>query len=102
MALTRVDRAVSEDDTRGFLKLLALSDGKIIGSTFVGERASEAITEIVIAIDRGITLQQLAGVVHPYPTYAIGLQFLATDMAMQQTFNNTKGRNLRTLSRLYR
>ncbi len=102
MALTRVDRAVSEDDTRGFLKLLALSDGKIIGSTFVGERASEAITEIVIAIDRGITLQQLAGVVHPYPTYAIGLQFLATDMAMQQTFNNTKGRILRTLSRLYR
>lgn len=58
--------------------------------------------EIVIAIDRGITLQQLAGVVHPYPTYAIGLQFLATDMAMQQIFNNTKGRILRTLSRLYR
>jgi len=102
MALTRVDRAVSEDDTHGFLKLLALPDGKLIGGTFVGERASEAITEVVIAIDRGITLQQLAGVVHPYPTYAIGLQFLATDMAMQETFNSTNGRILRTLSRLYR
>jgi pyruvate/2-oxoglutarate dehydrogenase complex dihydrolipoamide dehydrogenase (E3) component len=102
MPLTRVDRAVSEDDTHGFLKLLALSDGSIVGGTFVGERASEAITEVVIAIDRGITVQQLAGVVHPYPTYAIGLQFLATDMAMQQTFNSKKGSILRILSRLYR
>ena len=102
LPLSRVDRAVSEDDTHGFLKLLALRGGEIIGGTYVGERASEAITEVVIAIDRGITLQQLAGVVHPYPTYAIGLQFLATDMAMQQTFNSTKGHILRTLSRLYR
>ncbi len=102
MPLTRVDRAVSEDDTHGFLKLLALPDGSILGGTFVGERASEAITEVVIAIDGGITLQQLAGVVHPYPTYGIGLQFLATEMAMQQTFNSPKGRVLRTLSRFYR
>jgi pyruvate/2-oxoglutarate dehydrogenase complex dihydrolipoamide dehydrogenase (E3) component len=102
LPLTRVDRAVSEDDTHGFLKLLALPNGRIIGGTFVGERASEAITEVVVAIDRGITLQQLSGVVHPYPSYAIGLQFLTTDMAMQQTFNSTKGRILRTLSWLYR
>ncbi len=102
MPLTRVDRAVSEDDTHGFLKLLALPDGSITGGTFVGERASEAITEVVIAIDRGITLQQLAGVVHPYPTYAIALQSVATEMAMQQTFNSPKGRVLCTLSRLYR
>ncbi len=102
LPLSRVDRAVSEHDTHGFLKLLALRGGEIIGGTYMGERASEAITEVVIAIDRGITLQQLAGVVHPYPTYAIGLQLLATDMAMQQTFNNTKGRILRTLFRLYR
>jgi len=102
LPLSRIDRAVSEDDTHGFLKLLALPDGRILGGTFVGERASEAITEVVIAIDRGITLQQLAGVVHPYPTYGIGLQFLATEMAMQQTFNSAKGRVLCTLSRLYR
>ncbi len=60
-----------EDDAHGFLKLLALRGGGIIGGTYLGERASEAITGVVIAIDRGITLQQLAGVVHPYPTYAI-------------------------------
>jgi len=102
LALTRIDRAVSEDDTRGFLKLLALPDGRVLGGTFVGERASEAITEVVVAIDRGIRLQHLAGVVHPYPTYAIGLQFLATDMTMQRTFASLKGRILRAVSRLYR
>lgn len=102
LALTRIDRAVSEDDTQGFLKLLALTDGRILGGTFVGERASEAITVVVVAIDRGIRLQHLAGVVHPYPTYAIGLQFLATEMAMQRTFATTKGYVLRAVSRLYR
>jgi len=65
LALTRIDRAVSEDDAQGFLKLLALTDGRILGGTFVGERASEAITVVVVAIDRGIRLQHLAGVVHP-------------------------------------
>jgi pyruvate/2-oxoglutarate dehydrogenase complex dihydrolipoamide dehydrogenase (E3) component len=102
LPLGRVDRAVSEDDAHGFLKLLALPGGRVVGGTFVGERASEAITEVVIAIDRGITLQQLAGVVHPYPTYAIGLQFLATEMAMQSTFHGLRGRLFRVLSRLYR
>ncbi len=102
LALTSVDRAVSEDDTRGFLKLLALADGRILGATFVGERASEAITEVVVAIDRGIRLQHLAGVVHPYPTYAIGLQFLATNMTMERTFASTEGSILRAISRLYR
>lgn len=102
LSLGRVDRAVNEDDTQGFLKLLALPNGRIVGGTIAGERASEAITELVVAMDRGIRLQELAGVVHPYPTYAIGLQFLATDMAMKRTFASTKGRILRTVSRFYR
>ena len=55
-----------------------------------------------MAIDRGITLKHLAGIVHPYPTYAIGLQFLATEMAMRRTFTSFKGRVLRAVSRLYR
>ena len=102
LPLARVDRAVSEDDTRGFIKLLASPTGGIVGATFVGERASEAVAEVVMAIDRGITLKHLAGIVHPYPTYAIGLQFLATEMAMRRTFTSLRGRVLRAVSRLYR
>lgn len=102
LELTRVDRAVSEDDRLGFLQLLALPNGTIVGGTIVGERASEAIAEVVVAMQRGIRLAELAGVVHPYPTYAIGLQFLATEMAVEQTFTTTKGRILRALSRIYR
>jgi pyruvate/2-oxoglutarate dehydrogenase complex dihydrolipoamide dehydrogenase (E3) component len=102
LPLARVDRAVSEDDTRGFNKLLASQTGQILGATLVGERASEAITEVVMAMDRGIKLEHLAGVVHPYPTYAIGLQFLATEMAMRRTFASFKGRMLCAVSRFYR
>lgn len=100
--LARVDRAVSEDNRHGFLKLIALANGEIVGGSIVGDRASEAITEVVIAIDRGISLQGLASIVHPYPTYAIGLQFLATDMAMERTFASTTGRLLRLVSKMYR
>ena len=102
LPLARVDRAVSEDDTRGFIKLLASPTGQIVGATLVGERASEAVAEVVLAMDRGIKLEHLAGVVHPYPTYAIGLQFLATEMAMHRTFTSYRGRILRAVSRLYR
>ncbi len=102
LSLARVDRAVSEHDQLGFLKIVAHPDGRILGGTYVGERASEAITELVVAMDRGILLHQLAGVVHPYPTYAIGLQFLATEMATASRFAGGKGRLLRAVSRWYR
>lgn len=100
--MARVDRAVSEDDQRGFLKIIARPDGSVVGATIIGERASEAITELVIAIDRGYKVQEIASVVHPYPTYSIGVQFLATKMAMTESFSGSKGRLLRAVSRLYR
>ena len=100
--LARVDRAVSEDDLHGFLKLIALANGEIVGGSIVGERASEAITEVVIAIDRGIRLQRLASIMHPYPTYAIGLQFLVTEMVMERAFASRRGRLLRLVSKMYR
>ena len=100
--LGKVDRAVSEGDRRGFLKIIAQPCGRVKGAAIVGERASEAITELVMAIQRGIKLQDIAGIVHPYPTYSIGVQFLVTKMAMDATFHGPKGKLLRIVSRLYR
>jgi pyruvate/2-oxoglutarate dehydrogenase complex dihydrolipoamide dehydrogenase (E3) component len=100
--LGKVDRAVSEGDRRGFLKIIAHPCGRVKGAAIVGERASEAITELVMAIQRGIKLQDIAGIVHPYPTYSIGVQFLVTKMAMDATFHGPKGKLLRIVSRLYR
>ncbi len=47
LPIEKIDRAVCEDDRNGFIKILAKTDGSIVGATIIGERAGEAITEIV-------------------------------------------------------
>ena len=41
--------------------------GKILGASILGPRAGEAITEIVIAMKAGITIDKLASFTHVYP-----------------------------------
>ena len=100
--LAKVDRAVNEDDPLGMLKIIAARSGYILGAVIVGERAGETITEIAVAIRNRLKLADLAATIHPYPTYSSGVQFLATRMAMEQTFSRTQGRILRAISRIWR
>lgn len=100
--LSRVDRAVCENDADGFLKIIATPDGTILGATIVGRRAGDAIQELVLAIQKRIKVADLAGTIHPNPTYATGLQLLATEMATQQAMAGASGRLLRAASRLAR
>ncbi len=66
-AYEKLDRAVCEGQTHGLAKIVTAPGGRILGASILGSRAGEAITEIVIAMNSGITLQKLAGIVHPYP-----------------------------------
>jgi len=100
--LSKVDRAVSENDCIGFIKLVLRRDGHLVGATFVGERASEAITEVVLAIQRGLKIQDVASVLHPYPTYGTGVQLLATQISIQRATSGIAGKVLRTAARLSR
>jgi pyruvate/2-oxoglutarate dehydrogenase complex dihydrolipoamide dehydrogenase (E3) component len=45
LPIEKIDRAVCEDDRNGFIKILAKSDGLIVGATIISERAGEAITD---------------------------------------------------------
>ena len=63
----RLDRAICEGETKGLAKLVTTPRGKILGASILGPRAGEAITEIVIAMRAGITIQKLSSFVHPYP-----------------------------------
>ncbi len=66
-----VDRAVADDCTRGFLRVLVRSGSdRILGATIVGPRAGELVSEIAVAMRAGIGLAGLSNVVHPYPGYA--------------------------------
>jgi len=67
-----VDRAVAEGATNGFARLAVDKRGRLLGATVVGPRAGETLGELTVAITRGLSTRDLAGVTHPYPTYNDG------------------------------
>ena len=66
-----VDRAIAEGETKGFIKVIATRwQGKILGVHLVGPNAGEVIHEFVLAMNTGIPLRKLAGIIHVYPTFS--------------------------------
>ncbi|MYB93270.1 mercuric reductase [Candidatus Poribacteria bacterium] len=66
-----VDRAVAEGETHGFSKVIASRwTGKILGVHLVGANAGEVIHEYVLAMQQGIPLRKLSGMIHVYPTFS--------------------------------
>ena len=100
--MSRTDRAVCENDTDGFIKLILKDDGTILGATIVAARAGEAITELVVAIKQGLKATDLAGAIHAYPTYSTAVQQMAADVAVDSMLSGVSGTVLRGLSRIIR
>ncbi len=66
-----VDRAKLDGETEGFVKIITPKGKKnILGATIVSAHAGEMIAEIVLAMQNGLGVDKLAGVIHPYPTQA--------------------------------
>ncbi|WP_407317483.1 FAD-dependent oxidoreductase [Isoptericola halotolerans] len=68
-----VDRAVVEGRTEGFSRLAVDRRGRIVGATVVGPRAGESLGELTVAVRQGLRTRDLAGIIHPYPTWNDGL-----------------------------
>ncbi|WP_448573480.1 mercuric reductase [Trichothermofontia sp.] len=69
--LSSVDRAVTDGETEGFIKILhKQGSDQILGATIVARHAGEMISEITLAIVTKQGLNALASVIHPYPTQA--------------------------------
>ena len=64
------DRAQTECETVGHIKVVTDGRGKILGATIVGAGAGELITTWTLAISRGLPIRALAGIIVPYPTLA--------------------------------
>jgi len=78
-----LDRARIDGLAEGFAKVVTTPTGKILGATVVGEQASSILQEFVLAMENGLTLNDIAATTHPYPTYlglahAIANQYAAT------------------------
>ncbi|KAA0965303.1 dihydrolipoyl dehydrogenase [Sporosarcina sp. ANT_H38] len=62
-------RALALNATDGFVKLVARKeDGLIIGAQIVGVGASDMIAEMALAIEAGMTAEDIALTIHAHPT----------------------------------
>jgi pyruvate/2-oxoglutarate dehydrogenase complex dihydrolipoamide dehydrogenase (E3) component len=64
-----VDRAITDDETCGMVKLITDTRGKILGGHILGHGAGNMIGEVTLAMKHGIPAAKLATTIHPYPTY---------------------------------
>lgn len=62
------DRALTEGETEGLIKVVLGPRGKILGCTIVGPRAGELIAPWVLAMEKGLKIGAMASLVVPYPT----------------------------------
>ncbi len=96
---SHVDRAVAEVDYGGFARLVIDRRGRILGATVVGPRAGETLAELTLAITRGLTTRDLAGVTHAYPTYNDGPWNAAISDVQEQLTRPSTRRALGALAR---
>lgn len=62
-------RALALNDAEGFMKLVVRKDdGVIIGAQIVGPNASDMIAELGLAIEAGMTAEDIAMTIHAHPT----------------------------------
>lgn len=102
LPLTHVDRALTEDRTEGFVKLIAgpkavtrhAFGGQLIGATIVAERGGEMIHGPAMAARLGMFTGRLAQVTVPYPTWTMAVQ-----QAAGQFFQNMHGFEARPAKR---
>jgi len=62
------DRAQTERETHGHIKVITNRKGKIVGVTIVGAQAGELIATWVLALARSLNIRAMTGIVLPYPT----------------------------------
>jgi len=101
-SMEKVDRARTDGDTEGFIKLVHKKDGTLLGATIVAGQAGEMIHEWIVALDRGLKVGDLASAIHVYPTYSTASMQAAAAIRVRQLLGGTTGKVVRSLARLMR
>ena len=93
----QLDRAVTESESTGLIKVLAGRRGRILGVSILGASAGEMIGEWAVAMKNGISLDKISATIHPYPTYVLGNR-RAADLYMMAKLKPFMVRWLRLLT----
>jgi pyruvate/2-oxoglutarate dehydrogenase complex dihydrolipoamide dehydrogenase (E3) component len=73
--LREVNRAVTDGDEEGFVKIhVKRGSDRILGATIVASHAGEMLSEVTLAIVGKLGLRAILKTIHPYPTLAEGIK----------------------------
>lgn len=69
--LSKVDRAILDGETAGFVRVhVRKGTDEIVGATIVATHAGDMIGELTLAMKGKLGLKTVGGAIHPYPTQA--------------------------------
>lgn len=78
--LAHLDRAITEGENRGFVKILVRrGTDRILGATIAAPEAGEILAELVLAMKHGIGLAKILNTIHAYPTLSEANRYAAGD-----------------------
>jgi len=87
-----VDRAITDGETTGLVKILTGGRGKILGGHIIGPDAGNLIHEIVLAMQKNIPIGILSTTIHVYPTLAQANQRAADNYYREKLFDDRNQR----------
>lgn len=99
---SKIDRALTEAKTSGYIQVIHHKNGTILGVTIVGQNAGEMIHEWVLALSKGMRIKNLAYALHAYPTLSFGNMQLTADIQTADTMNSFSGKILKFFVRRLR
>ena len=74
-------RSIIDEQERGFIKILAHQETDVIvGAQLMCSRATDIVSELSTAIVNGLTVDQLAAVIRPHPTFCEGVTEAVEDI----------------------
>ncbi|HEU5230144.1 MAG TPA: dihydrolipoyl dehydrogenase [Ktedonobacteraceae bacterium] len=77
MKFSEVERAITNGQTEGLVKLLVDPQGAILGGHILGARADDLLTPIIVAMHAKLSVKQLASTIIPYPTLSEAVRWAA-------------------------
>ncbi|NIW35155.1 MAG: FAD-dependent oxidoreductase [Gemmatimonadetes bacterium] len=88
-----LDRAITDRDARGLVKIITCKRGKIRGAHILSAHADALIHEIVLAMQAGVKIGGLSRMVHAYPTWPEAIRRTA-DSYYREKFAASRFRRL--------
>ena len=100
--MAQVDRALTDGTSAGFIKLVHLHNGRLLGATVVSSRAGEMIHEWTLALDQRRKVGDLANSIHVYPTYSMANMQVSSQLRISALLSGASGHLIKIMARFMR